>query len=72
MKWLGAVTPFGGLCFIAGWICMVPGILRVNFSSTDNSSLHSNAAHYKIIILPFEITLHKNSAFEFSFCMEIF
>jgi uncharacterized membrane protein YgdD (TMEM256/DUF423 family) len=28
MKWLGAVTPFGGLCFIAGWICMVPGILK--------------------------------------------
>jgi len=28
MKWLGAITPFGGLCFIAGWICMVPGILK--------------------------------------------
>jgi len=28
MKWLGAVTPFGGLCFIAGWICKVPGILK--------------------------------------------
>jgi uncharacterized membrane protein YgdD (TMEM256/DUF423 family) len=27
MKWLGAITPFGGLCFIAGWICMVVGIL---------------------------------------------
>lgn len=28
MKWLGAITPFGGLCFIAGWICMVVGILK--------------------------------------------
>jgi uncharacterized membrane protein YgdD (TMEM256/DUF423 family) len=22
MNWLGAITPFGGLCFIAGWILM--------------------------------------------------
>jgi len=22
MKWLGAITPIGGLCFIAGWLCM--------------------------------------------------
>jgi uncharacterized membrane protein YgdD (TMEM256/DUF423 family) len=28
MKWLGAVTPFGGLCFIAGWICMVIAIIK--------------------------------------------
>jgi len=28
MKWLGAITPFGGLCFIAGWICMMIGILK--------------------------------------------
>jgi uncharacterized membrane protein YgdD (TMEM256/DUF423 family) len=28
MKWLGAVTPFGGLCFIVGWICIVTGILK--------------------------------------------
>ncbi len=28
MKWLGAITPFGGLCFMAGWICMVLGILK--------------------------------------------
>jgi uncharacterized membrane protein YgdD (TMEM256/DUF423 family) len=27
MKWLGAVTPFGGLCFIAGWIFMALGII---------------------------------------------
>lgn len=25
-NWIGAVTPFGGLCFIAGWICLFIGI----------------------------------------------
>ena len=24
-KWLGAITPIGGICFIAGWILMVIG-----------------------------------------------
>jgi uncharacterized membrane protein YgdD (TMEM256/DUF423 family) len=28
MKWLGAITPFGGLCFIAGWICMAVAIWK--------------------------------------------
>lgn len=28
MKWLGAVTPFGGLCFIAGWICMAVAFMK--------------------------------------------
>jgi len=27
MKWLGAITPFGGLCFIGGWICMAVAII---------------------------------------------
>lgn len=27
MKWLGAITPFGGMCFIAGWMCMVVSII---------------------------------------------
>jgi uncharacterized membrane protein YgdD (TMEM256/DUF423 family) len=27
MKWLGAVTPFGGLCFIGGWVCMAVSII---------------------------------------------
>lgn len=22
IKWLGAITPLGGLCFIAGWACL--------------------------------------------------
>ena len=28
MKWLGAVTPFGGLCFIAGWVCMALAVAK--------------------------------------------
>ena len=28
MKWLGAVTPFGGLCFIAGWVCMAIAVMK--------------------------------------------
>ncbi len=24
--WIGIITPFGGLAFIAGWICMLVGI----------------------------------------------
>ena len=27
MKWLGAITPFGGLSFVAGWICMAVAII---------------------------------------------
>ncbi|HEY3663938.1 MAG TPA: DUF423 domain-containing protein [Chthoniobacterales bacterium] len=22
VKWLGAITPLGGLCFLAGWVCL--------------------------------------------------
>lgn len=28
MKWLGPVTPVGGLCFIAGWCLLTIGIWR--------------------------------------------
>lgn len=28
MNWLGAVTPFGGLCFIGGWILMTIAIIK--------------------------------------------
>ena len=28
MNWLGAVTPFGGLCFIAGWILLAVAVIR--------------------------------------------
>jgi len=23
VRWLGAITPIGGLCFLAGWLCLV-------------------------------------------------
>jgi uncharacterized membrane protein YgdD (TMEM256/DUF423 family) len=23
VRWLGAITPLGGLCFLAGWLCLV-------------------------------------------------
>jgi uncharacterized membrane protein YgdD (TMEM256/DUF423 family) len=23
IKWLGAITPLGGLCFLAAWVCLV-------------------------------------------------
>lgn len=26
--WIGAITPVGGLCFIAGWLCLFIGIGR--------------------------------------------
>jgi uncharacterized membrane protein YgdD (TMEM256/DUF423 family) len=28
--WLGYFTPFGGLLFIVGWICLAIGVLRSN------------------------------------------
>ncbi len=28
MNWLGAVTPLGGLCFIAGWLLLVFAIVK--------------------------------------------
>ena len=26
--WIGAITPLGGLCFIAGWICLFLGMSK--------------------------------------------
>ena len=28
VRWLGAVTPFGGACFIAGWFALAYAVLR--------------------------------------------
>jgi uncharacterized membrane protein YgdD (TMEM256/DUF423 family) len=28
MRWLGAVTPLGGVAFLAGWACLLLGLLR--------------------------------------------
>jgi len=22
LRWLGAITPLGGICFLAGWACL--------------------------------------------------
>ncbi|WP_462255333.1 DUF423 domain-containing protein [Ferruginibacter sp.] len=30
VKWIGAITPFGGLCFITGWILLAAGITKKN------------------------------------------
>ena len=27
-RWLGAITPLGGLCFLAGWLCLALGAAR--------------------------------------------
>ena len=28
IKWIGAITPIGGLCFITGWILLVFSVLK--------------------------------------------
>ena len=28
VKWLGAITPFGGLAFVIGWLCMAWSVWR--------------------------------------------
>jgi uncharacterized membrane protein YgdD (TMEM256/DUF423 family) len=28
VRWLGMITPFGGLAFLAGWICLAAAALR--------------------------------------------
>jgi uncharacterized membrane protein YgdD (TMEM256/DUF423 family) len=30
--WIGAITPIGGLCFIAGWICLFVGMYKKQIS----------------------------------------
>ena len=30
LKWIGAITPLGGACFIAGWLSMAAGVLKRN------------------------------------------
>ena len=27
--WLGAITPLGGICFIAGWLCLLLGVNKM-------------------------------------------
>ena len=28
MRWLGAATPFGGVAFLAGWVCLILAVRR--------------------------------------------
>jgi uncharacterized membrane protein YgdD (TMEM256/DUF423 family) len=28
VRWLGAITPFGGVAFLGGWVCLVWAILK--------------------------------------------
>lgn len=28
IKWLGAITPIGGLCFLIGWLLLLTGLLK--------------------------------------------
>lgn len=30
--WIGAITPFGGLAFIAGWVCLLIGLFKPTVS----------------------------------------
>ncbi|MBC7509824.1 MAG: DUF423 domain-containing protein [Ferruginibacter sp.] len=30
LKWIGAITPLGGACFIAGWLSLTAGISKKN------------------------------------------
>lgn len=30
LKWIGAITPLGGICFIAGWLLLVTGVSKKN------------------------------------------
>ncbi len=30
MKWLGAITPIGGVCLLAGWLSLAWGVLATN------------------------------------------
>ena len=29
-NWIGAITPFGGVCFIAGWLCLFIAVSKKN------------------------------------------
>jgi uncharacterized membrane protein YgdD (TMEM256/DUF423 family) len=30
MRWIGMITPIGGLCFITGWLLLVAGVVKKN------------------------------------------
>lgn len=35
MRWMGAITPVGGLAFLAGWLFLALGVLKANRPSID-------------------------------------
>jgi uncharacterized membrane protein YgdD (TMEM256/DUF423 family) len=36
MRWLGAITPIGGLSLLAGWLCLAWAVWRAPDESRDN------------------------------------
>jgi uncharacterized membrane protein YgdD (TMEM256/DUF423 family) len=36
-RWVGPVTPAGGLCFLAGWMILAVGILRVKSAANPTT-----------------------------------
>jgi uncharacterized membrane protein YgdD (TMEM256/DUF423 family) len=34
-RWLGAITPFGGICFVGGWLWMAYSMLRIRTRGTS-------------------------------------
>jgi len=38
VRWLGAVTPFGGVAFLAGWACLVVAAARGDSTTRPRSS----------------------------------
>jgi len=34
IRWLGAITPFGGVAFLFGWLWLIYGISRLRFGGT--------------------------------------
>lgn len=44
--WLGAITPVGGVMFIAGWfLLMVKGLKKVEFSGSEKENLEQKTKH---------------------------
>ena len=33
LRWIGAITPIGGLCLITGWLLLVPALRKLSFNS---------------------------------------
>lgn len=34
-RWLGVITPVGGVCFITGWLLLIPAVWRTNDSGRE-------------------------------------